>query len=241
MSPAEESPPETEQESQPGTHQSPDPEPGPGEDAAGGELSGLQRMIVGAVAVLISLGMVWHIGATFFHISPQNVVRDEYGPAIQGYLYPEFRQGWNLFAPELPRSDTTVHARAQVRNDDGTTEMTEWVDVSAPDLDHLNHNPLPSRNRHQLRKAWSDVLRWQSEHGDVIGQHGADVRQMAKRIALPRLNLPAGTRPEQIQFRTVTTVIPPPPWVPQAPAEPTYREHPWWPLTPSDLAGGGDR
>lgn len=251
MSSAEDGPPESEPEpepehSRPERPEAPEAAPGgaPAEDAASGAdgvLSRPHRMVLGAAAVLIASAMLLHIGATFFHISPQNVVRDEYGTAIRGYLYPEFRQGWNLFGPELPRNDTTVHARAQIRHPDGSTETTGWVDITAADRDELRHNVLPSRTRHQLRKAWTDVLRWQTEGGDPIGRHGADVRRMATSIALPRLDLPPQATAEQIQFRTVTTPIPPPPWQPQPPGDPTYREHDWWPVTEAEATGGSVR
>jgi hypothetical protein len=60
---------------------------------------------VGVAALAMACAVLGHFGATFFHVAPQNVVRDQYGTAIRGYLYPEFRQGWSLFAPDLPRSE----------------------------------------------------------------------------------------------------------------------------------------
>lgn len=211
----------------------PDPEP----DPAGGPLTRFQRGIVGVTALAMACAVLGHFGATFFHVAPQNVVRDQYGTAIRGYLYPEFRQGWSLFAPDLPRSDVSVHARVLVRTADGGTEMTDWVDLTATDLAEMHRNLLPSRGRHQLRKGWSDVLRYQSEHEG----RGADVRQMIKRIALGRVPLPEDAQPEQIQFRSVSTQIPQPPWVPQHPAEPTVQDYDWWPVTEDDLAGGAAR
>jgi hypothetical protein len=219
----------------------PDPDPASDTDPAAGELSRVQRGIVGLVALLMAAAVVGHFGATFFHVAPRNVIRDEYGMAIRGYLYPEFRQGWSLFAPDLPRSDTEVHARVLVRNPDGTTETTEWINLTAVDAASMRHNVLPSRTRHQLRKGWTAVQRYQGEFGDPGSQLGADVRHLVERIALDRVPTPEDSQPEQIQFRSVSTPIPQPPWTPQTTAEPTVNDYDWWPVTVADIAGGADR
>lgn len=239
MSPAED-PPEPAGDTTSATAAAP-PADGPDEEPAAGRLSRVQRGIVGLAALAMACAVVGHFGATFFHVAPQNVIRDEYGAAIRGYLYPEFRQGWSLFAPNLPSSDISVHARVQYRTPDGGSDMTEWVDLTAVDHGEMRHNPLPSRSRHQLRKGWTDVQRYQTENGQVTGERGADVRVMVTRIALQRVAIPDGARPEQVQFRSVTTAIPPPPWQPRYPSEPAVRDYDWWPVTEARLAGGEDR
>ncbi|WP_103500927.1 MULTISPECIES: DUF5819 family protein [unclassified Streptomyces] len=196
------------------------------------------RLIVALVAGLVAFGVLVHVAATFVHIAPQNVARDTYGPAARDYLYPEFRQHWSLFAPELPRNDTVVHARAVVRAADGGTETTEWTDLTAIDRAELRSGPLPSRTRHQLRKVWTEVLQLQAADGEVVGQRAADVRETATRIAVGRLPVPADAVVESIQFRTVTTPIPPPPWAAAPPpAEPSVRDHSWWPVEGAGPAG----
>lgn len=189
------------------------------------------RAVLVTAAAAAALAVALHMGATFLHVAPENVLRQEYGPAIRGYLHPEFRQAWNLFAPELPTSDVTLHARARVRDSAGETVTTPWTDLSATDLAELSSGPLPSRGRHQLRKLWNDLRVLGAEDGRVAGERADDLRAATARIALDRLDLPPGTV-EALQFRTVTTPIPPPPWAPGSPvaAEPATAEHDWWPL-----------
>ncbi|NJQ14390.1 DUF5819 family protein [Streptomyces bohaiensis] len=190
----------------------------------------LHRALLVTATAAAALAVALHMGATFLHVAPENVLRQEYGPAIRGYLHPEFRQAWNLFAPELPTSDVTLHARASVRDSAGETVTTPWTDLSATDHAELSSGPLPSRGRHQLRKLWNDLRVLGAEDGRVAGERADDLRAATARIALDRLDLPPGTV-EALQFRTVTTPIPPPPWAPGSPAaEPATAEHDWWPL-----------
>ncbi|WP_338320227.1 DUF5819 family protein, partial [Streptomyces lonarensis] len=198
------------------------------------------RIVLMAAAGAMALGVTLHMGATFLHVAPENVLRQEHGPAIRGYLYPEFRQAWNLFAPELPTSDVTLHARATVRDGAGERTTTPWTDVSAPDLAELSSGPLPSRGRHQLRKLWSDIRALGAQDGQVTGARADDLRTATARIALDRLDLPEGEI-ESVQFRTVTTPIPPPRWAGgQHAAEPEVTEHGWWSLPVGETSAPSD-
>ncbi|NJP64771.1 DUF5819 family protein [Streptomyces spiramenti] len=200
----------------------------------------LHRAVLVSATGAAALAVALHMGATFLHVAPENVLRQEHGPAIRGYLNPEFRQAWNLFAPELPTTDVTLHARATVRDATGEVTTTPWTDVSAPDLAELSSGPLPSRGRHQLRKLWNDIRALGAEDGRVTGHRADDLRAATARIALDRIALPDG-EVESIQFRTVTTPIPPPPWASVQPGgEPVVSEHDSWPLPVGRTSDAGE-
>lgn len=199
---------------------------------------GAHRGVLAAAAVVIVSVLALHFGATFLYVAPSNVVWERHGATIRDHLHPEFRQAWNLFAPDVPQVSLTLHARAEVRGADGDTGVTDWVDLSATDLAALHGNPLPSRGREQLRKAWSEVRANWDENEDPVGQWGEDVRLTVVRVALERLDLPAGSTPEWIQFRTVFTDTPPPRWTGEVVAEePTVVEHSWWLVDVQAVAG----
>lgn len=201
-------------------------------------LSGLQRRILGAVAALLAAAAALHLGIVFLHNAPDNALKNEYQTQIRGYLYPELKQHWSLFAPGLPQRDTVLHARVQVELPDGQEVVTDWTDITATDLDELRYNPLPSRTRMPLRKGWSDVQRTHDDQGNAQGPAAVASERLVTRIALPRLapTFPEGGTVRRIQFRTVTTTVEPPPWQRAgSTAQPTTRDHAWWDVRTADL------
>ncbi|OIJ69527.1 hypothetical protein WN71_001180 [Streptomyces mangrovisoli] len=198
-----------------------------------------------ALAVVAVVACV-HLGMVFLHVAPANTVTKQHGEAIDDWVYPEFEQNWKLFAPNPLQQNIDVQVRADVRTEDGASRTTGWYDLSAEDGRAIDGNPLPSHTRqNELRRAWDFFLGTHDGANHPVGLRGDLSEQYLRRIAVLRLGRddaagPGGTV-ERVQFRSVTTNVPPPKWSDeQISTTPVYRELPWWSV-PSDEAAGGVR
>ncbi|MFE2426261.1 DUF5819 family protein [Streptomyces sp. NPDC059373] len=186
-------------------------------------------LAVAAVAVMVAV----HLLAVFLHVAPENTITQKHGDLVAEYIYPEFEQNWKLFAPNPVQQNTHVWARAEVRKNDGSTEITGWVDLTAMDIADIRHNPAPSHTKqNELRRAWSFYT---STHGDQnrpIGARGEMSRAYVQRIVEtrfgPRLN---GGAVERVQVRASTMPVAAPPWSNEKiNTTTTYQVLPWWPV-----------
>ncbi|MGK5531743.1 DUF5819 family protein [Streptomyces sp. URMC 129] len=196
------------------------------------------RAAVAVTALVIALATVWHMGAVFFFVAPSNVVKEEHGETISDYVSPEFTQYWNLFAPNPPTSNTHVEARAEFRRPDGTLDTTPWLDMTQQDMDHVEHNLLPSNApQHQLRRAWAAFTGTHDDEGHAMSETGLLLDSYLRRLALDRLGEQVDLRTvERVQVRGVTRAIPSPAWTGEEVSTlPRERELDWWPVSPQDL------
>ncbi|MGD9482576.1 DUF5819 family protein [Streptomyces sp. TRM70308] len=183
-----------------------------------------------------------HLGAVFFHLAPDNAVTEAHGEAIDDWIYPELDQNWKLFAPEPLYRTERVHARARVRDDDGTLTTTDWHDLSAPDIAATRGHLLPSHTRNHLRKGWDAFTGSHDDAYRPVGPRGHLMRAYLERVAVRRLAEMTGTDAgavEQLQLREAVTPVPDPPWRPGARAPGTrYTELPWWQVRSEEPEGG---
>lgn len=102
----------------------------------------LQRIVVVALVALAA----WHAAATFLIVAPRTAIRDAIPAAVlDGYAYPMFGQVWNVFAPDPISGDYRLSVRAIVKNDDGSTEVTGWVEAMSTEATMLSGNLMPPR------------------------------------------------------------------------------------------------
>ncbi|WP_159037270.1 DUF5819 family protein [Streptomyces specialis] len=205
-----------------------------------GALSLPGRLTVAFAAVVIVLAGVWHMGNIFFYVAPTNTVSDEYGDTIRDYISPEFSRNWKLFAPNPPRSNIHVEARAEFRRDDGTLDTTPWLDMTQQDMDDIEHNLLPSTtSQAQLRRVWTLYTDTHDDEGHAMTENGLLLESYLHRMALLRLGGEGGDIDiadiERVQVRAVTRSIQPPGWTGETVSTlPSYRELDWWTVRPSD-------
>lgn len=57
------------------------------------------RLVVALSIGGLAVFAAWHALAAFLFVAPSNTIMKDHGPAIRGYIYPEFEQNWKLFAP----------------------------------------------------------------------------------------------------------------------------------------------
>ncbi|SNR33259.1 hypothetical protein SAMN06265360_102213 [Haloechinothrix alba] len=220
-------------------------EPGSPERAhrEGSVLSRTSRVIVAAGAGLLAIVLTFHLAMMFFHVAPSNVVSREFSGTVNGYVYPEFRQNWKLFAPEPVHVNREVHARVVTRDEDGEAEISRWYDVTAAEIEATRGNLAPSQTRNQLRKAWRTLTSTLDEDERPRNEKGEITAGYVKRVALLRISTAVDLESvEQLQARAVTTYVPEPGWSERTTDdEPSTRTLPWWDVDEADFPEGSAR
>ncbi|MFJ3667903.1 DUF5819 family protein [Streptomyces sp. NPDC090106] len=200
----------------------------------------LRYQIAAAVALaVVAVTVCVHLGMTFLHVAPVNVVTKQHGTAIDDWIYPEFEQNWKLFAPNPLQQNIAVQARAEIRTRDGGTRTTGWYDLSAEDGRAIDGNLLPSHTQqNELRRAWDFFLATHTADNRPSGLRGALSESYLRRIVVMRIGREETGTVERVQVRSRTTSVPPPSWSRESVSDkPVYREVPWWAVTPADTEG----
>lgn len=218
--------------------------PGDGVPAGLAALS-LRSQIAAALALaVVAVVACAHLGMVFLHVAPSNTVTKQHGRAIDDWIYPEFEQNWKLFAPNPLQQDIAVQVRALVRTEDGTSRETGWYDLSALDGLAIDGNPLPSHTQqNELRRAWDFYAATHDGENRAVGLRGDLSEHYLRRIGVLRLHREqAGGEAaviERLQFRSLTTDVPPPRWSDEkVSTRPVVRELPWWAVPAGDRADG---
>ncbi|MFD7917991.1 DUF5819 family protein [Streptomyces sp. NPDC059740] len=219
----------------------------PGEvDVQVSALSAPARAVAVVVACVVALTVLVHLAMVFLHVAPANTVSKQHSQAVYDYVYPEYEQNWKLFAPNPVQQNIDVEVRARVRprsgGGDGGTTVTAWTDLTAQDGAAIHHNPFPSHaSQNELRRAWEVFLGSHNDQNQPTGQRGVMSERFLRRLAMLRMSdqwVRQG-RVEQVQFRSKTIAVPPPPWSSERiDLKPVYREVPWWNIRADDLPEG---
>lgn len=200
------------------------------------------RMLL-AVAAVLGTAVVCHLGMLFLSITPANGITHRYQRVIDGYVYPEFGQYWQLFAPNPLRAEVHVAVRvARARTAGGQGAVTgPWIDLTAQDIAATRHNPFPSHvTQNMLRRAWNF---YQQAHTGTAPHSvaGPLSAEYLKRIAVQRVGLSdCSWRPARMQFRISAVPVQRPPWdsrTSAAASRPAQALLPWWPVAGADCEG----
>ncbi|MFE9663032.1 DUF5819 family protein [Streptomyces sp. NPDC005955] len=210
-----------------------------------------QQLTAALALALAALAVAAHLGLSFLHVAPSNTMSKQYADAIDAWIYPEFEQNWKLFAPNPLQQNVAVHARAQVRGEDGQRRTTDWIDLSALDGEAIEGNLLPSHTeQNELRRAWDFFVGSHDAQNQPNGLRGTLSGEYVRRIVVMRLERlqdeerdGRGGTVERIQVRAATTNVAPPSWSGETvDLNPSYRQLPWWSVTEDDrpLDAAGD-
>lgn len=231
---------------EPAEQQAPRPER-QSEEARGVGLEAMSlpaRAVVAVAVAAVAVAVAVHLAMVFLHVAPPNTITKKHGQGVDDYVYPEFEQNWKLFAPNPLQQNIAVHARAKIAKDDGGTETTGWVNLSAMDGEAIDHNLAPSHiQQNELRRAWEFYSGAHDDKGKAVGLRGELSESYIKRIVMlrfgPELN---GGTVERIQVRSATTPVRPPSWSNEkSDIKTDYRVQPWWQVGSADLPGGWDK
>ncbi len=209
-----------------------------------GQLSLRSRLVIALAVGALGVYAVYHLLLVFLFVAPPNTVSQEYDAGMREYIYPEFEQTWKLFAPNPLQRNVAIEVRAEVRDEDGGLTTTDWISLTAMDLEGIVHNPMPSHTaQNELRRAWDFYTGSHStETGEPIGLRGEVSEAYLRRIALLRLESNAGMdldEVERIQMRSGTTLLPAPEWsAEEIDTTTSYYELDWWVVITEDLPRG---
>ncbi|WP_219089620.1 DUF5819 family protein [Streptomyces sp. JJ38] len=213
--------------------------PPPG-DAAGGVISLplASKLVLIAAAAVLAVVVAAHLAAVFLHVAPSNTVSRQHDETLDEYIYPEFEQNWRLFAPNPLQQNIAVHARAEIRDEDGTLRRTGWVDLTAIDAENIRGNPFPSHtDQNELRRAWDFFKGSHDDDNQPTGPRGEMSETYLKRIAMLRLGDRLDVdRVTKLQLRSARTTVERPEWSNESVDTSTrYRVLPWWPVASADI------
>ncbi|QMU79772.1 hypothetical protein GXW83_32815 [Streptacidiphilus sp. PB12-B1b] len=197
--------------------------------------------VLGTAAAVLLCATAWHLAAVFLSIAPANTLSTRYQHQIDGYVYPEFEQNWQLFAPNPLQENIAVEVRVQTLAPDGSSPQSGWINLTAQDIARVRDNPAPSHaDQNLLRRAWDYYTSWHNQNtGASLGSGGPLSVEYLKRIALQRIGRDWRGEPiAEVQFRSATTPVVGPAWT-GAPAKATtsYLTLPWWLVTDADDQG----
>ncbi|KRV47361.1 hypothetical protein AQ490_07825 [Wenjunlia vitaminophila] len=205
----------------------------------GGEWSIPARIAIAGAVAAVCVAVVVHALAVFLYLAPSNTVSRQNNDEINEYVLPEFEQNWKLFAPNPVQQNVAVHARAEVRRNDGKLTVTGWVDLTALDTSQIKHHPAPSHaDQNLLRRAFDFYGNSHDQNGAPRGERGEISEEYLRRIAAHRLGPELnGGRVNRIQLRSVSTPVAAPDWSNEnLNTNPTTRELPWWTVFDEDFS-----
>ncbi|WP_433406628.1 DUF5819 family protein [Streptomyces sp. CA-146814] len=214
--------------------------PGTGVGIAG--LSFGYQLVAALSLSLIGLLACAQVAMVFLHVAPSNTLTKQHGKTVDDWIYPEFEQNWKLFAPNPLQQNIAVHVRAEVSGAEGR-RTTGWISLTQEDGDAIRGSLFPSHvHQNELRRGWDFYVNSHDDRNKSNGLRGDLSERYIRRIAMLRLSeRDLGGTVERIQMRSASSTISPPPWsTEKANTEPSYRELPWWPVTPDDLSAPRD-
>lgn len=178
---------------------------------------------------------VAHVVMVFLYVAPSNAISKAYDQQINAWVRPLFSQNWRLFAPDPQSVNRQISARTGYRAPNGTTQVSEWIDVSSMDDSAVKHNVFPSHTaQNMLRQAWNSYLKTHGSDDRPHSDRALLIQKYLRNIAADRVTAQRGGTFESIQLRVTTLPIAPPrpangsrPAA-AAPAPAVTRHLPWW-------------
>ena len=99
------------------------------------------KVVATAVALSVIAGYVF---VTLAFVSPPGPVKTALSGVTRA-ASPYFAQKWNVFAPNIMRSNPELRIQAQWRDDSGALVKSEWVSITEIEFGAVTGSPSPSR------------------------------------------------------------------------------------------------
>lgn len=186
------------------------------------------------MALCLAVTLV-HVVLVFLYVAPSNAISKAYKQQINAWVRPLFSQNWRLFAPDPQSVNRQISARVGYTAPNGTTQVSEWIDVSSMDDSAVKHNVFPSHTaQNMLRQAWNSYLKTHGSDDQPHSDRAFLIQKYLRNIAADRVTAQRGGTFDSIQLRVTTLPIAPPrpangsrPAA-AAPAPAVVRHLPWW-------------
>ncbi|WP_322409904.1 DUF5819 family protein [Microbacterium invictum] len=116
------------------------------------------------IATAVSLFVVAaYVGVTLLFVNPPNPVTGAFS-AVKSASTPYFAQEWNVFAPDIARSNPQLRVQAQWRDARGELVKSRWVNVTEIEFAAVEGHPLPSRVQ---KLSWNALSSYLSRFDDL--------------------------------------------------------------------------
>ncbi|MEU0400094.1 DUF5819 family protein [Streptomyces sp. NPDC006197] len=191
-----------------------------------------------ATALTLVGALLVHLAFVFLSVAPANALSVKHRDAVDAYVQPEFGQDWKLFAPNPMQRNDAVGVRVNTLGPDGLYHVSEWINLTARDIEAVRGNPAPSHtDQNMLRRAWDAYVATHSLRDDrPKGARGRLTRDYLERVVLQRTGRTwEGARIVSVQVAGRFTMVDPPAWSSEPASDTTdYRLLPWWTVTEQD-------
>jgi hypothetical protein len=193
-----------------------------------------------AVALCLAVTLV-HVVLVFLYVAPSNAISQAYNQQINAWVRPWFSQNWRLFAPDPQSVNRQISARVAHTAPNGTTQVSDWIDVSSMDDAAVKHNVFPSHTaQNQLRQAWNSYLKTHGSDDQPQSERALLIQKYLRNITADRVTAQRDGTFDSIQLRVTTLPIAAPHPADgsrptsAAPAPATTRYLPWWKVDSHD-------
>ncbi|WP_244905334.1 DUF5819 family protein [Streptomyces agglomeratus] len=131
-----------------------------------------------------------------------------YSQQTNAWVRPVFEQNWRLFAPNPQSVNRHISARVRHTAPDGTTQVSDWVSLSAKDNSAVKHNVFPSHTAQNiLRQAWNAYLKTHGSDDRPRTERALMIQKYLRNIAADRVTAQRGGTFDSIQLRVITLPI----------------------------------
>lgn len=124
------------------------------------------------VTVASMLVVVAYVFVTLLFVSPPGPVKTAFADVTRT-ASPYFAQKWNVFAPNIAKSNAQLRIQAQWRDDDGRLVKSEWTSVTAVEFGAVSGSALPSRIQ---KLSWNALEAYLSRFRDLTTPQRAMVQ-----------------------------------------------------------------
>jgi hypothetical protein len=108
------------------------------------------KIAAGVALALVAL----YVFTSLVIVAPTSAFRSALSPLISA-ASPYFSQKWNVFAPNIMKTNITMEVQGQWRNDAGELVKSEWVSVTGIEQQAVPGNAIPSRIQ---KSSWNAAL-----------------------------------------------------------------------------------
>ena len=127
------------------------------------------RNVATAVSILV---IVTYVFVTLLFVSPPNPVKTAFA-GVAGAASPYFAQKWNVFAPNIAKSNPEFLVQAQWRDSDGHLVKSRWLNITQVEFASVAGSALPSRVQ---KLSWNALTAYLTRFRQLTGEQRAAVQ-----------------------------------------------------------------
>lgn len=127
------------------------------------------RIVATAVSLFV---VVAYVLVTLLFVVPPNPVKTAFAGVTRA-ASPYFAQKWNVFAPNIAKSNPELRIQAQWRDDEGVLVKSGWRSITAVEFGAVPGSPVPSRVQ---KLSWNALTAYLTRFRDLTPEQRAVVQ-----------------------------------------------------------------